>query len=290
MKNKLPLICITLLFVTGCTSLDRLKKLNIDASKGFNQAIAKNYLEFSDSEAKAYDWSTSGYFARKGLRAMKGEVVLPEELDNWDIPKEEVDNLKWARNRLMNVLTDKMRNDFPEKAAKAQFLYDCWVEQQEENWQTEDINACRAEFLLEVAELEYKLAPEVLGEVTMDGSEVPALIEPVSKQVIYFSSGSSALKDADKKSIEEIVAKSKEMQSFMIKVGGHADTVGSDKINMELSKSRANSVADRFVENGISPTSIERTAYGETMPAIKTKNNIAEQLNRRVEVDISGSK
>jgi OOP family OmpA-OmpF porin len=289
--NKLAVISLTLLLTSGCTSLNNLKKLNIDAGKGFNQALAKDYLEFSQSESDQYDFSNSGYFARKGIRAANGELVLPEELEKWDLPQKEIDNLKWARGRLMNVLTDKMRTDFPEKTAKAQSLFDCWIEQQEENWQKDDINACRSEFLLEVAELENKLIPEVIGNVTMEGREVPIPmpIDPLSKE-IYFGSGSAKLNGNTTKSINEIVAQSKAMKSFMIKIDGYTDTVGSAEANMALSESRANSVANKFVEKGISQDSIEKHAHGETGLAKVTKDNVAEPLNRRVEVSISGAK
>jgi outer membrane protein OmpA-like peptidoglycan-associated protein len=67
----------------------------------------------------------------------------PEELEYWNIPGELRPVMEQARASLMAVLTPATIQARPEDAARAQFYFDCWVEQQEENWQLEDIAYCR---------------------------------------------------------------------------------------------------------------------------------------------------
>ncbi|MSQ85275.1 MAG: OmpA family protein [Alphaproteobacteria bacterium] len=51
-----------------------------------------------------------------------------------------------ARTRLMAVLTDDNRKALPAQASLAQTAVDCWMEQQEENFQPKDIEACKSTF------------------------------------------------------------------------------------------------------------------------------------------------
>jgi outer membrane protein OmpA-like peptidoglycan-associated protein len=72
-----------------------------------------------------------------------GKDMPPEELEYWNIPQEVRPVMEQARASLMAVLTPETIQARPEDAARAQFYFDCWVEQQEENWQIDDIAYCR---------------------------------------------------------------------------------------------------------------------------------------------------
>lgn len=276
------------LLLSGCTSLERLKRMSIDPQKNFQEAIAEQYLQFAQSEEDQYDWVDSGYFARKGIRALRGEDVQPENIEQWNIPQEEVSNLRWARGRLMNVLTNEVKARFPESAAKTQYLFDCWVEQQEENWQTEDINNCRIDFLMEVAILEHNVMPAIAAAPASIASESPASIN--ENYTVYFDFGKIDISKGSMDSINKIVTTVGDMSSYNVKLGGHTDRMGTNDFNMKLSKERNDRVEGILVEKGLSAKFIEKNAFGETFPAKATKDGVAEPLNRRVEINIQGSK
>ena len=75
------------------------------------------------------------------------------------------------------------------------------------------------------------------------------------------------------------------MNSFLLE--GHTDRAGSEKYNLTLSKKRAQQVKDILIKRGINPQIIKLKAYGENMPSIRTKDNVKEEKNRRVEITIN---
>src|SRR5579884_1817762 len=77
-----------------------------------------------------------------------------------------------ARAELMAVLTPDLMRASPSRAAEAQFYFDCWVEQQEENWQTDDIAYCRDNLTKSLHEL-HGMAPPMGGPVAEEPAPAP---------------------------------------------------------------------------------------------------------------------
>ncbi|MBV9521422.1 MAG: hypothetical protein JO010_01430, partial [Alphaproteobacteria bacterium] len=105
----------------------------------FSQSVAHEYAQYASEEQTEDDYGNADYFAKKGLSAANGQAVLPESVDRWNIPATKRDELAAARTRLVSVLDGGARERAPALAARAQSRYDCWMEQQEENWQIDDI-------------------------------------------------------------------------------------------------------------------------------------------------------
>lgn len=130
--------------LAGCStySLQKLRQIT-PAGTPFQNALARFYMDFATQEEKEYDWPDSWHFADKGLMLAYGKEMPPEELAEWNIPQEVQPLMEKARASLMAVLTPENMQARPDDAARAQYFFDCWVEQQEENWQLEDIAYCR---------------------------------------------------------------------------------------------------------------------------------------------------
>lgn len=56
--------------------------------------------------------------------------------------------------------------------------------------------------------------------------------------------------------------------TYVIELGGHTDTRGDEKSNLALSQSRAKSVVDYLIQQGISASRLVAKGYGETNPKI----------------------
>ena len=69
-----------------------------------------------------------------------------------------------------------------------------------------------------------------------------------------------------------------------ITVTGHTDTSGSAAYNLELSKRRAESVAQALESEGVPATSIATVGRGEEDLLVPTANGVREPRNRRVEI------
>jgi outer membrane protein OmpA-like peptidoglycan-associated protein len=73
-----------------------------------------------------------------------------------------------------------------------------------------------------------------------------------------------------------------------LQVEGYTDIVGGDTYNQTLSENRANSVRAYLINRGIDPTVIAAIGYGKSNPVAGNDTTVGRQLNRRVEIIISG--
>ena len=105
--------------------------------------------------------------------------------------------------------------------------------------------------------------------------------------IVYFDFAKSNLNAKGKKVVDAIAEKVKSSGASKVKLSGHADRVDTEAFNQKLSERRVNTVKEALVKRGVSAGIITTEAYGETRNAVPTKDNVAEQLNRRVEVEIS---
>jgi outer membrane protein OmpA-like peptidoglycan-associated protein len=72
-----------------------------------------------------------------------------------------------------------------------------------------------------------------------------------------------------------------------VDVIGHADSVGSDDYNLDLSQRRANNVASILQSGGVQSARILREGHGEREPIASNATDTGRAQNRRVEVYIS---
>jgi outer membrane protein OmpA-like peptidoglycan-associated protein len=73
-----------------------------------------------------------------------------------------------------------------------------------------------------------------------------------------------------------------------VEVDGHTDSTGSADHNLALSQLRANAVRQALVARGVQPTRIVAQGMGEVAPVASNDTAEGRQLNRRVEVIVSG--
>ncbi len=101
---------------------------------------------------------------------------------------------------------------------------------------------------------------------------------------LWFDSDKIKLTPESKKALKEIVKTIKSRKAMEIYVAGHTDRVGTDSHNLKLSSKRAFYVRDFLVANGIKSGAFIVSYHGESLPLVYTEDEVAEPLNRRVEV------
>jgi outer membrane protein OmpA-like peptidoglycan-associated protein len=137
-------LLVAAVLATGCSTYSLKELRHAKPSEvPYQQALATLYMNYAMQEEKNYDWFTSMHFADKGLMAIYGKDVQPENLEDWQLPAEVIPTMEKAREQLVRMLTQETKRDFPQQLAEAVYNFDCWVEQQYENWQWEDIARCR---------------------------------------------------------------------------------------------------------------------------------------------------
>ena len=270
--SKLAAILTLATVMTGCAEYHRsvLKHTESKASQ-FNCVLYKDYEALGICEEDVmYDDCSADFYFRKAICAKKGITVIPTTLDKWDIEADKVCELELARARLIAALNAGAREVAPEFAAHAQSNFDCWVEQQSEGWQKDDIARCRAGFYSSMAEVDLMLMG---GELT---------VAPV--QTIFFDLNSSQLHPGSMAAIDAVAKQSQSMgNNRHILLIGRTDKVGDAKHNVHLSKYRALAVKKELIRQGVSPQLITIKGAGEAPgPNMDTHNRRVDILILRI--------
>ncbi|WP_345192341.1 OmpA family protein [Algibacter agarivorans] len=133
--------------------------------------------------------------------------------------------------------------------------------------------------------------PDVKGTVANNGC--PEVTEEVQKtlneyaKTILFDTGKSSIKAQSEAVLGDIIGILKEYPTAKFTVEGHTDSVGSEKLNQRLSDSRANSVKEYLVKNGIDAFRLSALGYGEAKPIDSNKTRAGRANNRRVEINLA---
>lgn len=101
---------------------------------------------------------------------------------------------------------------------------------------------------------------------------------------ILFNVNSADIKPESYGTIKEIATVLKENESVRVKIIGHTDSDGDDKLNLDLSKRRAASVMSYLIkEFSINESRMETDGLGESKPIDKNTTPEGKANNRRVE-------
>ena len=179
----------------------------------------------------------------------------------------------------MAALDGGGRERFPALAADAQVSFDCWMQEQEENFQPDDIAACLDDFNVALSDLETALAPAV-------AAVEPAPAPEPRTFVVYFDFDDASLTDAAKSKLADAQAYVDEFTAASVAVGGHTDRAGPNQYNDRLAQIRAELVAGALRDRGFDPSLIDVQQFGESEPAVATPDGASEAMNRRVEITV----
>ena len=293
-KSTSVLIC--LLFLWSCSaSYKELSNMENKNPANFQEYLLNEYKLKATFEAEEmHDWNSAKLYSEKALRSLETDKIYPEEVSYWKLPDENVEEITIAYDNLMSIYNDAKVID-PMNLAKAISSLDCWSEQQEENWQTWDINSCKEDFLKTMHNIYEKIASE---EKIIDNNNQISKLENTTSddvtivtknktnevmQIIYFDFDKFNLSNVSKNKIKSFITKNgSQINEYL--VIGHTDTKGSKNYNLSLSIKRAEVVKEILIDYGIKSSSIKILGRGEETLAIQTPDDTKQPANRRVEI------
>lgn len=274
-------ILLALVALSACDTTASLKELRhaTPSADPYYAALSEHYREYAEQQVVNYDWWSSKTFADKGLIVAYGHEVLPEKPEDWGLSKQEIKELNPARAALLRALTDNAKKIQPKQAASAVFHFDCWIENLDDGWQIDKIEACRDKFFT---------ALHALEDTGSDKAAAPPPPTPTitSSSVLYFPFDRDVLEGEFLTQMEGLVASLKNSPDAQLVINGHADRAGDDNYNLELSARRAEYIRALLIKAGLDPKRVHYFAFGESDPAIVTDDDVRERANRRVEIFI----
>ena len=288
-KLTLAVVAVGMLAATGAFARpgyyvsQNLRALKASSASGsaFNRALKQEYQQLGDEALKESDHLHADRYVKKGTAAGAGANVLPENPRTWLIPRRARGELGSNYGKLMAALNGGARARNPGAAARAQAMFDCWVEEEHEDiwwrapglempvgggyYQPADVRRCKEGFLAAMQEL--------LGS-------------PQQAFIIFFAFNRANLDASAIRVVGDIVAAARRAPNARVSIFGHTDTSGSAAYNLGLSKRRAGSVAGALSARGVARSRIAASGFGETRLRVPTPDGTPNAQNRRAEVTV----
>ncbi len=273
--------------ITGCANLDfnRIAKMDQKGS-AFQKALHKEYVRLARAEGDEYDWSDAGFFNDRAEASAMGKKVGPQAIADRGLPGNKVKQLSGARAKLVKALAAGSASR-PGPAAQAQAGFDCWMQEQEENFQPDDIIDCRRSFVIGLNALTKKKKKKAAAKKAKPRRKRHARKpkpKPLPFYKINFSFNSAKLDSKARGVIAKAAATIKKAKVKMALLNGHADRSGSGGYNKRLSQARANAVGKALAAAGVAKGIIKQRSYGETWMLVRTADGKRQAANRRVDI------
>ena len=127
----------------------------------------------------------------------------------------------------------------------------------------------------------------------------PPVIEQISlSSDVLFAFDKAELKPEGMKKIDDIASRLKGANVQLINAIGHADRIGNDKYNQQLSEKRAEAVKEYLAQKGVETTKVRSEGRGKSDPVTgdQCKGMKGDKLisclqpDRRVDIEVRGEK
>ncbi|HLS41641.1 MAG TPA: OmpA family protein [Paenalcaligenes sp.] len=125
-------------------------------------------------------------------------------------------------------------------------------------------------------------------------AEAPVVAPTVTKVVLnadtFFDFDKSTLKPEGRQVLDQVAEQVNSIELETLIATGHTDSIGAEAYNQKLSERRANSVKEYLVSKGVPADRIYTEGKGELQPVASNQTREGRAQNRRVEIEIVGSR
>lgn len=179
------------------------------------------------------------------------------------------------------------------------------VDEAESRQRIEKAESEREKVLLETREAQARAAEQAAQASRSEALQARAELETLQQQYaalaakktergmvmtlgdVLFDTDQATLKPGATEIITRLADFLSRNETTRIRIEGHTDSTGDDAYNTELSRRRAQAVADALAARSIPATRIEVVGRGEGFPVATNDTSAGRQQNRRVEIVFS---
>ncbi|MBF95780.1 MAG: hypothetical protein CMJ13_00960 [Pelagibacterales bacterium] len=306
-------IFFTIIFLINSCAHFRI--INLEKSKydehNFFYFLSQEYLSMAKFELyDMHDEIDANLFAYKASLSIKQNIFYPENPENWKIPSNYKSEAFLFYEEINDFINKKIYLKYPKKFSKVITAYDCWIEQIEENWQTDHIKACYDKFnqnleaiRVNISELETNIEDNITDiqeNIAIDEDDNNSQVsvkEPTNTKIkkaiteknkenkvkVFFEFDKFTLSADQIIELEYFIDIALKNSSMEVLIEAHTDTMGSKTYNDNLSKKRANYIKKYLIKRNLENIIITKS-YGESNPFIITNDEVKEKKNRRAEL------
>lgn len=106
----------------------------------------------------------------------------------------------------------------------------------------------------------------------------------------FFDFDKAVIKPEGRAKLDDLIGKIKDINLEVIIAVGHTDAVGGDSYNQKLSIRRSEAVKAYLVSKGIEKNRVYTEGKGESQPVADNKTADGRAKNRRVEIEVVGTR
>ncbi len=131
--------------------------------------------------------------------------------------------------------------------------------------------------------------PKTPGAIENEGcpqaSAAETAILNLAAKSLFFDMGKDVLQKESYRFLDKLAELLIQRPDYKISIAGHADSVGKDEFNFNLSKRRSNAVSYYLINRGVGRERLIQEYYGETKPLASNVNEDTRWKNRRVTLE-----
>lgn len=280
--------------------------LNVSEAGGspFTKTLASEYRTLSNYMMRqTWAQQDAQHFARKGLAAARGMVVMPEALDTVRLGDNNLAEMTTARADLVSALENGGREIAPGQSAVAQVTFDCWAQQQMMNWMAG--TPCKAQFYDTLRALQDAVganlrpsapAAEPVAAAPMDMMDDLSGAAPRAQQgtpdqqamfLVFFDAAQSGLPSGANDTLDAVAHEIRSRGDVnAVVIAGYSDASGSESANQRISMKRARAVRAGLISRGVAADLIRVEAHGSDNPLVDGPEGRRDPANRRVQITL----
>lgn len=125
-------------------------------------------------------------------------------------------------------------------------------------------------------------------------AEAPVVAPTATKVVLnadtFFDFDKATLKPEGRQMLDQVASQVDTINLETLIATGHTDSIGTEAYNLKLSQRRADTVKNYLISRGIAADRIYVEGKGESMPVASNSTREGRAQNRRVEIEIVGTR
>jgi outer membrane protein OmpA-like peptidoglycan-associated protein len=128
------------------------------------------------------------------------------------------------------------------------------------------------------------IIPKTESAMVAEFSKLASIGKRYLLDEVYFDQGSSSIREAEVKQLNELAKTIIENNKLVIQIVGYTDNVGDPRLNLGLSQFRAKAVANYLFNKGANPNRIKSDGFGQEKAVAGNDSEEDRAKNRRVEM------